>query len=271
MSAAQGADNPDRWMASYMDMVTVLMCLFIVLYAMSTVDQDKYEALRSSLASGFGVTESEYADTAEGVVVSSELVGQEGLLTTLPDAQELEGEADLRAAAQEEVNDLMELQRQLQARLASAGHEGSAEFALDSRGLTVRLVGAETFFESNSAELAQDGVEVLAAIAPVLSEAERQYEVGGHADHRTPADPFPTNWELSSSRATGVLRELVESGGVDPARIIAVGYGHEHPISEDLWRNRRVDVTILSDEVERVRDLLPELSTAPVGPAASRQ
>ena len=67
-------------MASYMDMVTVLMCLFIVLYAMSTVDQEKFTALRNSLASGFGVQETQYADTAEGIVVPPELEGTEGLL-----------------------------------------------------------------------------------------------------------------------------------------------------------------------------------------------
>ncbi len=67
-------------MASYMDMVTVLMCLFIVLFAMSTVDQDKFEALKNSLATGFGAEKSINADIAQGIVVPPELVGSEGLL-----------------------------------------------------------------------------------------------------------------------------------------------------------------------------------------------
>ena len=66
----------ERWMASYMDMVTVLMCLFIVLYAMSTVDANKFEKLRNSLATGFGAVASETVDTAEGTVVPPELVDE---------------------------------------------------------------------------------------------------------------------------------------------------------------------------------------------------
>ncbi len=64
----------ERWMASYMDMVTVLMCLFIVLYAMSTVDANKFEKLRNSLATGFGAVASETVDTASGTVVPPEFV-----------------------------------------------------------------------------------------------------------------------------------------------------------------------------------------------------
>src|SRR5690606_16391506 len=80
-SAGHGESGPDeRWMASYMDMVTVLMCLFIVLYAMSSVDQGKFQALRDSLATGFGVDETHFADTAQGIVVPAESAGAEGLL-----------------------------------------------------------------------------------------------------------------------------------------------------------------------------------------------
>ncbi|GAA1136137.1 OmpA/MotB family protein [Nesterenkonia lutea] len=254
----------ERWMASYMDMVTVLMCLFIVLYAMSTVDQDKYEQLRSSLATGFGTESSETVDTASGVVVPPERVGEEG-----PDAELTQGEQlelleevtdDRIALAQEEIDDLRALQRKLQDRLSEAGHEGSAEFVLDERGLTVRLVGAETFFDPNSSTLNDEGQEVIDAIAPVLAPTARFFEVGGHADVRRPVEPYPTNWELSASRATGVLRELVEVGGVDAAKIVSVGYGDAHPVDERLWQNRRVDVTVLSDEPEQIRELLPELA-----------
>ena len=87
MSGSRGArkkkvhedEHPDeRWMASYMDMITVLMCMFIVLYAMSTVDQDKYVALRNSLATGFGQTELGAIDSASGTVVPVDQVTPEG-------------------------------------------------------------------------------------------------------------------------------------------------------------------------------------------------
>ncbi len=253
-------------MASYMDMVTVLMCLFIVLYAMSTVDQGKYEQLRNSLATGFGTESSETVDTASGVVVPPAIVDQEGPSSELSQAAEQglieDATEDSVALAQAEIEDLRELQRKLQQRLDDAGHEGSAEFVLDERGLTVRLVGAETFFDPNSSTLNDEGQEVIDAIAPVLAPTKRFFEVGGHADVRRPVEPYPTNWELSASRATGVLRELVEVGGVDATKIISVGYGDAHPVDERLWLNRRVDVTVLSDEPEQIRELLPGLAEA---------
>lgn len=250
-------------MASYMDMVTVLMCLFIVLYAMSTVDTAKFEKLKASLATGFGVEQSQTVDTAEGLVVRPEEVDNDGMLT----AQELAKDTreDLMRAAEAEKAELEELQRKIEHRLETTGHSGAAEFTIDQHGLTIRLVSAETFFESNSAELTGNAAGVLAAIAPVLAPTGRSFEVQGFADVRQPVDPYPTNWELSASRATRVLRSLVEDGGVRGDRIASVGYGDARPATgaKDLSVNRRVDVVVLSDQPESVRSLLPTAASRP--------
>lgn len=257
--AQSGHEGPDeRWMASYMDMVTVLMCLFIVLYAMSTVDQDKFEALKNSLATGFGAEHSLTADTADGIVVPPELVGTEGLLAnTKIDGQTKEA---LLALAQEEEADLLRIKKNIEMRLKESGHEGTAVFSINNRGLTVRLVSAETFFEPNSAKLTKDAREIIDAIAPVLAPTQRHFEVEGFADVLRPSAPYPTNWELSASRATGVLRALVEDGGVKPTRISSVGYGDARPVAKhaDLSLNRRVDIVVLSNQPESVRNLLPQ-------------
>ncbi|MEU3330904.1 flagellar motor protein MotB [Glutamicibacter creatinolyticus] len=252
--------NSERWMASYMDMVTVLMCLFIVLYAMSTVDQEKFTALRNSLASGFGVQETQYADTAEGIVVPPELEGTEGLLAD-SDSEELTGEK-LHELAEAEQDELEGLKRQIEQRLEETGHAKAAVYQIDARGLTVRLVSAETFFVPNSAQLTGQARQIIDAIGPVLAPTGRYIEVEGFADVLHPVDPYPTNWELSASRATGVLRALVEDAKVAPARISAVGYGDARPVknSKDLQVNRRVDIVVLSDQPETVRNLL---SSAP--------
>ena len=257
--APAGHDGPDeRWMASYMDMVTVLMCLFIVLYAMSTVDADKFAKLKNSLATGFGVEQSVTVDTAEGIVVPPELVGTEGLLaSTKIDVQTKEA---LLALAEHEQSDLTGLRDRIHERLKASGHEGAAEFSIDNRGLTVRLVSAETFFVPNSAVLTDNAREIIDAIAPVLAPTKRYFEVEGFADVRRPAEPYPTNWELSASRATGVLRSLVEDGGVKPSRISSIGYGDARPVpgAKDLSLNRRVDIVVLSNQPESVRNLLTQ-------------
>ncbi|GAA4362371.1 OmpA/MotB family protein [Paeniglutamicibacter cryotolerans] len=259
--AAGGHDGPDeRWMASYMDMVTVLMCLFIVLYAMSTVDQDKFAALKNSLATGFGSVASQNADTAEGIVVPPELIGSEGLLASA----ELDDKTreTLTALAKSEQDDLLELKERIEGRLEESGHKGAAAFSINQRGLTIRLVSAETFFEPNSATMTANAKQILGAIAPVLAPTDRHFEIEGFADVLTPAAPYPTNWELSASRATRVLRNLVEDGGVKAPRISSVGYGDARPIAgrKNLSLNRRVDVVVLSNQPESVRNLLPGYS-----------
>ncbi|MHA6693621.1 flagellar motor protein MotB [Homoserinimonas sp. A520] len=240
----------ERWLVSYADMITVLMCLFIVLFAMSTVDQKKYEQLSNSLATGFGATDVGAIDTAEGVVVPEEMVNATDV-----------GFSNLELAIQE-VNRLTELMEQIDASLQAKGLAHTVEYELDERGLTVRLIGSETFFDNNSINLSGVATSVLDSVAPVLVSSTYQVSVEGHADHRQAAYPFATNWELASGRSTQVLRRLVEWGGMPPAQIASVGYGDARPVAEgssaaELAKNRRVDIVVLSDQPETVRSLIP--------------
>ncbi|BDZ49025.1 hypothetical protein GCM10025867_12660 [Frondihabitans sucicola] len=242
-----GDDHPDeRWMASYMDMITVLMCMFIVLFAMSSVDANKFAALKESLATGFGQTHSKKVDTASGTVVKADEVTKGGsgysasktdaktataangvketnsdaagssTSSTTASAATTQTSAQIAAntkLATKEVDDLTAIQKAIAKNLAAKGLTQDVTFTLDARGLTVRLVGSETFFGSNSADLSTMARSVMDAIAPVLRGSGHQVSVEGHADSRDSAAPYPTNWELSSARATDVLRDLVERGG----------------------------------------------------------
>jgi len=246
----------ERWMASYMDMVTVLMCMFIVLFAMSSVDADKFEKLKNSLATGFGASEVGSIDTAEGVVVPASRVGEEG-----EPVEVLPSDLDL---AKEEVDELEALKEAIRLNLAAQALEHTVDFKIDERGLTIRLIGSETFFASNSVELAGVAPAVLDAVAPVLAGTSYEIAVEGHADSRAPGAPFPTNWELSSGRATQVLRRLVENGHVGQERIGAIGFGSARPMASgtsdaDMATNRRVDIVVISDQPESVRALIPSV------------
>jgi chemotaxis protein MotB len=253
--APEGHSGPDeRWMASYLDMITVLMCMFIVLFSMSTVDQKKFEALSSSLATGFGQSQTEKADVTVGVVVPAELIDQNG-----------QDFADMEVtAAQKELDDLSALRERIRTALQQKGLADSATFTIDSRGLTISLVSAETFFATNSTTLSGLAVTILDTLGGVLAGIPNEISVEGHADARQSVAPFATNWELSSGRATQVLRHLVEACGISPGVIKSVGYGDARPVaegvsSEALAQNRRVDVVVLSDADEEVRQLLPAL------------
>lgn len=249
-------DEPDeRWAVSYADMVTVLMCLFIVLFAVSNVDKTKFEMLANSLATGFGQESTEGgADTAEGMIVPPELQDDDGVV-------------DLAARAQAEYESLEELRDRMSAALATQGLQNTVEFVIDDRGLQVGLVGAETFFADNSTDLSHKADAVLDAIGDVLVTVDNQVSVEGHADHRHSAAPFPTNWELSGGRATQVARFLVEHEGVGGPRVRATAFSDTRPIvrgdsPQALASNRRVDIVVESTEEEQVRALIPALAAA---------
>ncbi|ANF32110.1 hypothetical protein A0130_10880 [Leifsonia xyli] len=250
-------ENEERWMASYMDMVTVLMCMFIVLFAMSTVDAKKFEQLKDSLATGFGQVKTQKVDTAKGVVVPPKHVDESGKSTEF-------------ALAQQEAQNLKHLKDQIQAALTRDGLQDAVELKIDSRGLTIGLVGNSTFFDSNRAELSARALAVLNDIGPVLAPASYDVSVEGHADLRQPGAPYPTNWELSAGRATSVLRHLVEVNGFPQNRIAAVSFGSARPVDgftgttdNDLAQNRRVDVVVLSAQADAIRKLIPQALQSP--------
>lgn len=263
-------ENGERWMASYMDMVTVLLCMFIVLFAISSVNQGKYDQLRNSLAAGFGVTKVNAVDPADSTV------------QVMPDTVYAKGEGSTDAEralsavqrAVREVDELNALKEQIRTALGNVGLADSVRFVIDERGLTVRLVGTETFFETGSAVLTPQAGQILDAISPSLVGTAHDVSVEGHADYRRSVAPYPTNWELSADRAVHVLRHLVEVGGVPQEWIAAVGFGSARPIATgtspaELAANRRVDIVVLSKESDAVRELLPRIvnKTLHVDPA----
>jgi len=251
----------ERWMASYMDMVTVLMCLFIVLYAMSTVDQKKFEQLANSLATGFGAESSETVDTAEGVVVPPALVDSTG-----------QGFTDSQLA-QQQVDQLDAVKQQIDQALLNTGAGAEATAIIDEDGLTVGLVGEDTFFNGNSAVLRGEAQAVLSAIAPTLAKLSNQISVEGHADPNGSPAPFATDWDLSAARSTAVLRYMVETGGVDGTRISSVSYGSTRPSklvsAKSGEENRRVDIVIHTTSSDQVNALIPGLVSGAAATAAT--
>jgi chemotaxis protein MotB len=246
----------ERWAVSYMDMITVLFCLFVVLYAMSTVDQDRFEKPRNSLATGFGATVTERIDTAKGTVVPPEQASKDA-----------EGFAPLVLAAKE-VERLLEVQKEMEERLAVRGLSHDVQFHIDQRGLTVRLVGSQTFFNPDSSALTPRAHRVLDAITPVIVRTGLRVSVEGHAADLITG--YPSVWELSAERATKVLRAMVEGNGLPRELVGATGYGASRPASTgttdaDYKQNRRVDVVVLSDQPEEVRALIPEALKARPG------
>jgi chemotaxis protein MotB len=279
--------NHERWLVSYSDMITVLMALFIVLFAISQVDQQKYVALRDSLAAGFDTNanpsvldgtsgtrdgqsiepKTSAAQGTAGMVNADAGLGQQGSDPTVaqaPDAATAVPAVDptLLAAAQAEAARLEGLRDQLAAQLSANGLGETVRFRINERGLVMGLVADDVFFASASAVLTPTAAAVLDVSGPTLVAIPENVSVEGHANSVPVSGRYPTNWELSSDRATQVLRHLVETDGMPPTRIMAVGFGDARPLvagdtPEALVANRRVDLVILSSAPEQVRNLLP--------------
>jgi chemotaxis protein MotB len=277
-------ENHERWLVSYADMMTLLMCLFIVLFAMSQVDSKKFAALASGLAESFG--------TPIAALTDSGASSDAGILDALPapvnvenaapasqvpaqsqvDAAAAEAAAQHAARVQVEAksayDELAAIRDQIDAALTAAGYAGAAQYQIDERGLVVHVVSDGVLYDAESAALRPDGVRVLNAVAPTLVPLPNKVRIEGHTNSVpvSTGGPYPSNWELSTDRATTVVRYLI-GRGVAATRMSATGYADTQPLVPDtdpaaLSVNRRVDIVVLSTASAEANAQLPGLDAA---------
>ena len=270
-------ENHERWAVSYADMMTVLVGLFIVLYSMSQVDQVKFEALRESLAAGFGHRAPSMLQGSTGALsgvedfqIVPDLAGETGVETEqvqTPEVEITEEERTMQLAAAE-YDRLAQIRDQISQALNAQGLGDRVRFRVTERGLVIGMVADDVFFSPDTATLTETALRVLDTTAPVLVGLPDQVSIEGHANV-LPSSRYPTNWELSSDRATQVLRRMVEVGGLPAGRVAAVGFGEARPIDDPgvdpLEANRRVDLVVLSGISEDARVLLPSIENAQQG------
>jgi chemotaxis protein MotB len=272
-------------MVSYADMMTLLLVLFIVLYAMSQVDKAKFAALASGLSQTFGSPITAMPGTTPESSVLDALPGAIDIASAIPpDPAVSEAQVDLAAAAaaaeraervaaeaENAYDELAAVREQLAAALAEAGHSGAARFEIDERGLVVHIVADAVLFDAELADLRPEGRAILGAVAPTLAGLPNVLRVEGHANHLpvTPGGPWISNWELSATRATTVLRQLA-GDGVPESRMSATGYSATKPLVPEsdptaISVNRRVDVVVLSTASAEANALLPGIDAADRG------
>lgn len=227
-------------------MLTVLMALFIVMFAISVADKEKFEALKSGVAVGAGGP-----GLASGEALWPGEAAASSVPVVAPAAREALARAQARAqAASERVRDFASVQRRLEAALSEQRLRHQVQFSQDERGLVIAIVTDEVLFPLGSAALGHQGRLVIDAISPILVGLPHAVTVEGHTDD-LPLDGrgrFPSNWELSTSRATAVLRYMLEEGGISPSRLSAFGYADQRPLVPNTGRegarNRRVEVVL---------------------------
>ncbi len=270
-------ENHERWLVTYADMVTLLMVLFIVMFAMSSVDQKKFNELKAGLAAGFGEStsvmtgsESTMEQPGVGAIAPVEPGNFAGAATPAVQRAEqaLQQQDRERTEAELEAARLDGLGKELAAALKRAGLGSDVTRKLDDRGLVLSLTSRHVVFEPDRAELSVRGQRVLDAVAPVLRRATEDLRIDGHTN-QVPVKPryFATDWDLSAARAVTVLRYLNETGRIPGERLSAAAFGHEVPLvppsepgSQDI--NKRVDIVVLSSLPAASRALLDDVAAA---------
>lgn len=257
-------DNTERWAVSYLDMITVMMCLFLVLYAISQVDQGKLAKLRTSLAAGFNstiqVSNPLQTDGGLGILAGSTSAVQLGtMMGNLNQNPESQPE---RIQAMKEASHLNSIKNQVEEQLKAAGKEGSLAIRITQSGLVLGMVAGDTYFKPGDAAVQPEAQQVLAAIAPVLNSVQEQIAIEGYADPRPQYSArYPSNYHLAAGRAIEVLSNLTKDG-VPGDKLRTISYGADHQTEakdgQDPYSfNRRVDIVIMSTAKDSVRALLP--------------
>jgi chemotaxis protein MotB len=254
---AEEHENHERWMVTYADMLTLLLVLFIVLYAISQVNTSKFAELKSGLATAFKNGQPSVLTAGSGIVGGESVSTQSEIDPNSP-TQPLNKPVPQQAsaadtnAAKQEVDEFKQIEKSIQASLHVKGLDGSAQFDIDERGLVVTVVTDELVFSGNSAVLEPQGARILTAVAGPLRSIDNQVQVDGHTNQQNVSTaPYPSGWELSSARASSVVRYLIANAGISASRLSAVGYSDQRPLvdpknPESITRNRRVDIVVLS-------------------------
>ena len=230
----RASDNQERWLVSYADFITLLLAFFVVMYAVSSVNESKYRVVGTAIGSAFG---------SGGAAAGAPMI--QGPVVSLPLGSAVRAEA-ARARREERMQDA---ERELAAALGPLVADGQANVRRSGRGVVIDI-GAGALFATGDAVLQPAVRTPLGAAAAVLKGLDLPLEIEGHTDDKPiQGGQYPSNWELSSARASSVVR-FFQGLGIAPERMSAVGYAEFRPVTsnahaEGRARNRRISITVV--------------------------
>ena len=238
-------EDHGRWLISYADFITLLFAFFVVMYAVSAVNEQKYRVVAESLGGAFGkVTVGGQAAPAHPA-------------TEVP--PEVRAQLERNRLVQEEAAHMNSVASSLLDVLGPLVQEGKVRITQGRRGVSIEI-NANVLFQPGKADLEPGSLEVLRAVAERLRDEPFNLEVTGHTDLLPISNStFASNWELSAVRATSVVRHLA-ANGIAPERMQAIGREATRPVApnntpEGRARNRRVELMILSGLPDTLEDL----------------
>lgn len=248
-------ENHERWLVSYADFITLLFAFFVVMYAISSVNEGKYKVLSNSLTNAFKNTTAQPGGQPIAVIQGAPPLPPKPIAKPdqLPESKkEADKKLEQRQKMKNIAGDIMDALQPLVA-------QGKVRLLETSRGVTVEI-NDSILFPAGQARLQTSSISAMLAIAQVLAASDFPITIEGHTDNVPIATlQFPSNWELSAMRATTVLR-LFNEGGVGAERLTAIGYGETRPVEtnttvEGRARNRRVSILIDSNRPEEPTEI----------------
>jgi chemotaxis protein MotB len=243
--AEEEKDNEDRWLLTYADLITLLMAFFVVMYSLSRVDIQKFKAIAQSLASVFPVSQSAF-------VPLPGVGGRKGTEPVSVTRQEPQGTGP---GATGEKTPMQKMADQFQQLVQAEGLGSSVTVSASPDGHRVMIRLAESLlFEPGSAELSPQALGFIDKVAAILGAANKLVRVEGHTDNvPIHTAQFHSNWELSTARASSVIRYMIEKFNFSPELLSASGYGEFRPVApndtpENRGKNRRVEFVVTDKE-----------------------
>ena len=266
--------NHEAWVIPYADLLTLLMAMFVALFAISNVDLMKFkklaEGFSEALNAGGGASatvidlggsgekiftiplnalaQAAAAGAAQGAEAELDPSGSAAAVVRLQNLPQAVADAE-RAAGKE----LSEVQAIVNAQAAASGFSANLQTKIDDRGLVITVVTDAVVFGSGSADLGSNGAEILNVVGQALATVDNHILVEGHTDNvPISTGAYPSNWELSGARAGAVLRYFENNSALTTGRLQSAGFADTRPIDTNdtdagRTRNRRVEVIVESD------------------------
>ena len=229
----------ESWLVPYADILTLLLALFIVLFASADANKTKFTQLAQSLSAAFSGSPSVFDNN---IAISPEINSDKPDQTKDDPSKE---QAHLKETVQ-----LLEVKKEIDKYINKNNLVGDLNTALTEDGLMIRIKDS-ALFPSGSAELRPESERLGNEIAKMLATVPQKIIVSGHTDN-VPINTreFPSNWELSSKRAINFMKSLLAQGNLQPERFSAIGYGEYRSMAandseEGRAKNRRVEVLIM--------------------------
>lgn len=242
-------ENLERWLVSYADFITLLFAFFVTMYSVSRVDGKKLGSAVESLQRALGsVVAIQMYQRDPGVFSTSNMSVPYNLTPIEGHYPSAEARA-FEKLAKEIKKGVDTLPKGNQQNLIPK----DIKFILEKRGLVIRI-SEHLFFKSGDASIQAEFIPLLDILGKSLEKIPNHIRVEGHTDNVPINTPrFPSNWELSTTRATTIVRYLLTHYNFEPHRLSATGYAEFYPIAtndtaEGRLQNRRVDFVILSSK-----------------------